>query len=317
MEQFVRRLAGMDVRVVVMNGNTWYTAVDVVKALGIASKGITQIMRKLPVSTYMLMNVPDQTVPGSTRKYLVTREGLEALVEMRNQARAKETGTDNISAASTQLFDFAGTPVTVITDESGNPWWIGKEVCDILELTVRDSVRYLDPDEKRNVPRKHLGLSAGKEMPIINEPGLYSLILRSRKQAAKEFKRWVTHEVLPAIRKTGGYMTPEKTLESLRDPKVLIGMLEQMKDLHIENGRLVSRMEENQTVAGFIGFHLENYYSHGMKVAIGRRATQICRDLGIEVGVQYRELPSGRPVTVNTYPKHVLEQAFADVQKSA
>ena len=66
-------------------------------------------------------------------------------------------------------------------------------MCDILDLTARDSVSYLDPDEKSYVSRKHLGLSAGKDMLIVNEPGLYSLILRSRKPEARAFKRCITH----------------------------------------------------------------------------------------------------------------------------
>lgn len=87
------------------------------------------------------------------------------------------------------------------------PWFVGKDVCEVMGLQVRDSIRYLDDDEKSYVSRKHLGLSPGKAMVLVNEPGLYSLIGSSNKPAAKKFKRWVYHEVLPTIRKTGAYMT--------------------------------------------------------------------------------------------------------------
>lgn len=88
----------------------------------------------------------------------------------------------------------------------GEPWFVAKDVCDILELgRQQDSTRYLDEDEKReclvNTP------SGKQSMVSVNEPGLYSLIIRSRKPEAKAFKRWITHEVLPTIRKTGSYAT--------------------------------------------------------------------------------------------------------------
>ncbi|XPS86078.1 phage antirepressor protein [Desulfosarcina variabilis str. Montpellier] len=103
---------------------------------------------------------------------------------------------------NTQLFKFEGHDITTISDDKGNPWWIAKEVCDVLGISNPTmALKSLDKDE---VTKLNLGGLKG-EVNIINEPGLYSLILRSRKPAAKIFKRWVTHEVLPAIRKTGCY----------------------------------------------------------------------------------------------------------------
>lgn len=95
------------------------------------------------------------------------------------------------------------------------PWWILADVCRILELANPSKVsQRLDDDEKANC---ELGLSGG-ETNIINESGLYSVILRSDKPQAKQFKRWVTHKVLPSIRKTGSYSTlqaPVSDLDSL------------------------------------------------------------------------------------------------------
>jgi len=91
-----------------------------------------------------------------------------------------------------------------IIEKDGEPWFVAKDVCDILELgNSRDAVSSLDADEK------DVGIAdtpGGKQtMSLVNESGLYSLIFRSRKDEAKKFRRWVTHDVLPSIRKTGGY----------------------------------------------------------------------------------------------------------------
>jgi prophage antirepressor-like protein len=104
------------------------------------------------------------------------------------------------------LFEFERMVVRVVFID-GNPWWVAKDVCDILSLgNVTEALRGLDEDELTSVILKSGGQS--REMKVINEPGLYSLILRSRKPEAKRFKRWVTHELLPTIRKTGSYALP-------------------------------------------------------------------------------------------------------------
>jgi prophage antirepressor-like protein len=100
--------------------------------------------------------------------------------------------------------------VTTIIDENGNPWWVAKEVCGILGISnPSKAASCLDGDEKSNVTISNTGNGGRDIRTIINESGLYSLILRSRKPEAKVFKKWVTGEVLPAIRKTGGYQVKE------------------------------------------------------------------------------------------------------------
>ncbi|MFZ5557508.1 MAG: Bro-N domain-containing protein, partial [Pseudomonadota bacterium] len=94
----------------------------------------------------------------------------------------------------------------VVTDAQGEPWFVAADVCAVLELpnTTRALAR-LDPDEQALISIQ--GISRGNDqVNVVNEPGLYSLVLGSRKREAKRFKRWVTHEVLPAIRKTGRYV---------------------------------------------------------------------------------------------------------------
>lgn len=101
------------------------------------------------------------------------------------------------------IFNYEKKEMRTVTID-GEPWVVAKDVCDILELgNHRSSLALLDDDEKGVHTVDTLGGS--QQVSIINEPGLYSLILRSRKPEAKAFKRWITHEVLPAIRKTGAY----------------------------------------------------------------------------------------------------------------
>ena len=91
------------------------------------------------------------------------------------------------------------------TDEKGEPWFVAKEVCDVLGLgKVGQAVTSLDDNEKNTIIIND-GIPGNPNRLIINEPGLYGLVLRSRKPEAKAFKKWVKHEVLPKIRKTGHY----------------------------------------------------------------------------------------------------------------
>lgn len=94
----------------------------------------------------------------------------------------------------------------------GEPWFVAKDVCDILGLTkYRDALMRLDEDDK-GCPVLMDTPGGKQEMSTVNESGLYSLIFQSRKPEAKEFKRWVTSEVLPAIRRQGFYVHPSATL---------------------------------------------------------------------------------------------------------
>lgn len=101
-------------------------------------------------------------------------------------------------------FGYGDSLVRVVQTENGEPMWVAKDVCDILGYThITNTLSKLDEDEKLTV--KILQSGQDREMSVINESGLYTLILRSNKPEAKPFKKWVTHEVLPSIRKTGGY----------------------------------------------------------------------------------------------------------------
>ena len=100
-------------------------------------------------------------------------------------------------------FEFEGSAVR-LTDRDGQPWFVLADVCRVLEIgSPHKAAERLDDDEKDRTTIPTPG--GDQDMTIINESGLYSLVLTSRKAAAKRFKKWVTADVLPSIRKTGGY----------------------------------------------------------------------------------------------------------------
>ena len=150
-----------------------------------------------------------------------------------------------------QRFDFKGAALRTLTDEAGEPWFVAKDACDILELNnVTEALRPLDDDEKSNFRISEVAQNGGRAPLIISEPGLYKLIMRSRKPEAKEFQRWVTHEVLPQIRKTGGYIP---TSESDSDEDIMArAVLVAQKTIKQKNQQIASqqsRIDELQPKA--------------------------------------------------------------------
>lgn len=125
-----------------------------------------------------------------------------------------------------QQFYFNNAALRTLTDEAGEPWFVAKDVCDILEISnPSDALKRLDDDE-----RSRFNLGRQGETNIVNEAGLYVLVLGSRKPEAHEFKRWVTHEVLPSIRKHGAYMTQQTLDKALTSPDFLIQLATKLKE---------------------------------------------------------------------------------------
>ena len=118
-------------------------------------------------------------------------------------------------------FVFDNETIRIVLDERDEPWFVAKDVCDILDIhNVSDTVNNLDEDERdiatTDTPTGDQG------MLLVSESGLYSLIFRSRKTEAKRFRRWVTSEVLPSIRKSGGYflnLNMEEVKQIMRLPE--------------------------------------------------------------------------------------------------
>ncbi|MBZ2197242.1 BRO family protein [Occultella gossypii] len=128
---------------------------------------------------------------------------------------------------------FHGQSVRVITDEHGDPWFVAADVATILGYRMAsDMTRRLDDDDRGT--RSVRTPSADQQMTVITEAGLYVAVLGSMVPGAKEFKRWVTHEVLPTIRRTGSYATPVLTGPEL----MATALLEAAKTLEQKDARI-------------------------------------------------------------------------------
>lgn len=133
-------------------------------------------------------------------------------------------------SAEVQQFTFNGSAFRALNDESGESWFSGQDVCNILGTGTNHLREYLDEDEITNIRNTDIAQNGGKAPVFISEPGLYKLIMRSRKPEAKEFQRWVTHEVLPSIRKHGAYMTQQTLDKALTSPDFLIQLATKLKE---------------------------------------------------------------------------------------
>jgi len=171
--------------------------------------------------------------------------------------------------------------VRVLADKRGEPWFVAKDVAKILGYRkASDMVRNLDEDEAKKM-RLIDEMGRNQEMVIINESGLYSAILRSNKSKAKKFKKWVTSEVLPAIRKHGLYATDEVIEKTLNNPDFMISILQKLK----EEREARRKAEEKITILT----HTNKLYT----------STEIAKELGFksaiafnrklkEMGIQYK-----------------------------
>lgn len=129
---------------------------------------------------------------------------------------------------------------------NGEPWLVAADVCRVLDLDdVGKACERVDDDELTRI--KIVSGGQNREMICVNEPGLYSLVLGSRKSEARAFKRWVTHEVLPSIRKHGAYMTPEAIAKALMTPDGAITLLTVLRDEQEKNRELTERNDVLKT----------------------------------------------------------------------
>lgn len=137
-----------------------------------------------------------------------------------------------------QIFKYQDSEVRTV-ELNGEPWFVLKDVCGILSIgNVSDVYTRLDADEKGVGQIDTLG--GRQNMNIINESGLYNVILRSDKPEAKPFRKWVTAEVLPTIRKHGAYMTPETLQAAILNPDIMIQLCQQLKAERDKNAALTA-----------------------------------------------------------------------------
>lgn len=210
------------------------------------------------------------------------------------------------------LFEFESKPVRslLIGDE---PWFVAADVCAVLGTrNSRDALARLDSDEKGVAITDTLG--GPQEMSVINESGLYSLTLTSRKPEAKRFKKWVTSEVLPSIRKTGRYEAQRPVATTSAEMFALVAQQ------FLENERRMANLESkvealeklapspstHSTVMGYasaLGISIDSKLAN----KLGRRCANYCRLHGMAI----TPIHDDRYGTVNSYPLEVLEAIFS------
>ena len=122
---------------------------------------------------------------------------------------------------------FGETEVRTI-ELDGEPWWVLSDVCKVLELSTPAKIAARLEDDEKGMNQIHTP-GGTQNVTIINESGLYSVILRSDKPQAKPFRKWVTGEVLPTIRKHGAYLTPDVLSQTIQNPDFLIGLVTELK----------------------------------------------------------------------------------------
>ncbi|MCJ1976931.1 phage antirepressor [Pseudolactococcus paracarnosus] len=159
-----------------------------------------------------------------------------------------------------QNFNFSGQEVRIITIND-EPWFVGKDVADILGYSNSRKALSDHVDEEDKGVTKSDTLGGNQNITIINESGLYSLILKSKKPEAKQFKRWVTSDVLPTIRKHGAYMTDKKAQDVLHGnglADLLIQAGEQIKSLEFDKQQLQVELEEVREKTTYLDLILES-----------------------------------------------------------
>lgn len=190
-----------------------------------------------------------------------------------------------------QTFNFENQQVRTIEIEN-EPYFVGKDVAEILGYAkpLNALAKHVDEDDSL---KRGLTDSLGRmqQTILINESGLYSLILSSKLPNAKKFKRWVTSEVLPAIRKHGGYLTEQKLEEALLNPDTLINLATQLKQER--EGRLIAEQRVNELTPK------ASYYDKVLSNKALVTITVIAKDYGMsgkamnallhELGVQYKQ----------------------------
>ncbi|AZB66758.1 phage antirepressor [Staphylococcus pseudintermedius] len=190
-----------------------------------------------------------------------------------------------------QIFNFEELPVRTLTVDD-EPYFVGKDVAEILGYSkARNAIaKHVDFEDKKDAPIQG-PLGGTQKMTIINESGLYSLIFSSKLESAKRFKRWVTSEVLPAIRKHGIYATDSVIEQSIQNPDYIIHVLTEFKKER--EGRLVAeqQVQELKPKATYYDLVLQN------KSLLS--VSKIAKDYGMsaralnkllhELGVQYKQ----------------------------
>lgn len=181
--------------------------------------------------------------------------------------------TDIVSFESREF----GEIRTVVKDEEIG--FLASDLCRVLGTKTSNLKSILDSDNFLNVYNINIGNHGGKKPLVVNESGFYTLVLKSRKPQAKPFQKWVTGEVLPSIRKHGGYLTPQKIEEVLTDPDTIIQLATTLKE---EQARRKALEAENQVMQPKALFADAVAASH-TSILVGELA-KLLKQNGVEIG---------------------------------
>ena len=177
------------------------------------------------------------------------------------------------------IFNHLGNDIRVTTDEQGEPLFVLKDVCDALEIgNPSDVARRLDEDgvdtieviDNRGVRQK---------TNAVTEAGLYEVIFMSRKPEAKAFRRWVTSEVLPSIRKHGMYATPATIEDMLANPDIMINALMRLKEERAARAKAEAEIEAQRPVAA-LGKAIETAEGDLTPSAFGKILSKTIKTMG-------------------------------------
>lgn len=216
-------------------------------------------------------------------------------------------------------FSYEQTDIDVLVDHDGNPWWIAKNVCSVLGIVdISQAVERLYDDEKL-VRTLHVS-GQNRDVWTVNEPGLYSLIIRSNKPEAKKFKRWITHDVLPSLRQTGKY-----EVGNVSELDLIIQSAQAMKKIkakQIEHDQRLQILEaKTHQNSGETGYWTISAWCRLNNLTLslenakhkGRQASRLSTKWGVSVS----RVPDERFGSVNSYREDVLEEVFDPIEEPA
>lgn len=177
-----------------------------------------------------------------------------------------------------QTWNYGSSEIRTI-EKDGEPWFFGKDVAAVLGYAKPENAiaRHVDDEDKSTTPFQ--GTAYETRATIINESGLYSLILSSKLPNAKKFKRWVTNEVLPSIRKHGAYMTDQTLEQALTSPDFLIQLATQLKEEKEQRKQLEVKVEHDRPKVLFA----ESVSASKTSILVGELA-KILKQNGVDTG---------------------------------
>jgi len=212
-----------------------------------------------------------------------------------------------------QIFNFNGFNIRII-EKDGEPWFVLKDVCDILGLRSPD-VRQRLSDDVVSTHTVTDTLGRANTATIINEDGLYDVILESRKPEARKFRKWVTSEVLPSIRKHGAYMTNETLEKALTSPDFLIQLATRLKEEQEKRLAAEQKLEEQKPLVGFAETCLASKDS-----ILVRELAKVASKQGITIGQNrlYKKLREWKLIMPgSTEPhQHAIDAGYFEVVQS-